>query len=77
MRIQEFDALTADEMQIFVDRSMGKPNGQLGSLQAKLGVLESRYEMSTDTMLSRFRSGQLRETAEIARWLVLAQARGE
>lgn len=43
-------------------------------MEARLRRYEMTYEMSTETMLDRWRRGELEETAEIARWLFLASA---
>lgn len=50
-------------------------NAARRNLDARIREYEVRYEMSTGDMLDRWRGGELRETAEIARWLLLASAR--
>lgn len=47
----------------------------LRDMEARLRRYEMTYEMSTETMLDRWRRGKLEETAEIASWLFLASAR--
>lgn len=46
----------------------------LRHMEARLRRYEMTYEMSTETMLDRWRRGELEETAEIASWLFLASA---
>jgi hypothetical protein len=58
-----------------VQRAKGKPNGQLKSLDAEIRGFEIRYEMSSDEMRAAFSRGEIRDTAEISRWLILLRAR--
>ena len=51
------------------------PNGQLAKLDAEIHQLEVRYGMTSDAMLSAFRDGTLKDTADLARWHVLLQVR--
>jgi ribosomal protein S4 len=44
-------------------------------LNARIRKLEMRYEMSSAQMRERLQDGSLKETAEIARWLLLLEAR--
>lgn len=46
-------------------------------LNKRLRKMERDHGMSTETMLSRWKSGELKDTPEIARWLFLASARGD
>ena len=59
-----------------VERSRQPPNGQLTALYEILGTFEAKYGMSTDDMIEKFRAGELEDTPDIARWLVLSKARG-
>ena len=52
---------------------MSKPNGV--GVEAEIRALEQRYEMTSETMRGRVRSGRL-DTADTARWLVLLDAVG-
>lgn len=51
-------------------REKGSP-----SLEARIRAFERRYEMTSEHLLARLRSGEQRETAEICEWLVLLAAR--
>ncbi|CAN5659551.1 hypothetical protein BH23GEM5_BH23GEM5_05370 [soil metagenome] len=44
-------------------------------LNARIRKLEMRYEMSSGEMRKRVQKGSMKETAEIARWLLLLEAR--
>ena len=50
-------------------------NGSDPLLNARIRQFEMRYEMSSDTMRERLRTGEIRETAEIAKWLFLLSLR--
>ena len=50
-------------------------NGQRAQLDARIREFELRYEMPFETMRERLRSGELDETAEIVRWLMILSAR--
>ena len=50
-------------------------NGQSAVLDARISDYELRYEMSSAVMRSRLKDGTLRETADIARWLMTLAAR--
>lgn len=49
-------------------------NGQRAELDARVREFELRYEMSSDVMRERLRSGELDEAAEIVRWLMTLSA---
>jgi hypothetical protein len=53
----------------------GKPNGQIKVLDAEIAEFEIRYEMSSEDMRAAFARGQVRDTADIANWLILLRAR--
>ena len=40
---------------------------------AKLKLLETQYGMTTAEMKAKFRAGDLEDTPDIARWLILAR----
>ena len=44
-------------------------------LNARIRKMEMRYEMPSTKMRELFRKGELKETAEIAHWLFLLNAR--
>jgi hypothetical protein len=46
-------------------------------LDAEIHELEVRYEMTSAAMRERWRRGELRDTADTSRWLVLLSARGD
>jgi molybdenum-dependent DNA-binding transcriptional regulator ModE len=55
-------------------RSGGSATGR-AVLQAKIRALECRYEMTSSEMLKKFRAREIRETAEISKWLFLISVR--
>lgn len=50
-------------------------NGQRAILDARIKEFEMKHEMSSATMRRRLREGTLKETADIARWLMIIAAR--
>jgi hypothetical protein len=50
-------------------------NGELQYLDEIIADLEKRYEMSSATMRERLVRGEIRETADIGKWLMLLDAR--
>ncbi len=52
-------------------------NGQTSRLDARIREFEVRFEMTSTELHERLRAGNLKETAEIAKWLFLLEARGE
>ncbi len=64
-REKTFEALTKAVLQ------PGEVPAWLKSLQD----LESRYEMSTDEMLRRWKAGLIEDTADTSRWMILASCR--
>jgi hypothetical protein len=58
-----------------VERAKGKPNGQIKALDAEIGEFEIRYQMTSDKMRAAFAKGEIRDTADIAKWLILLQVR--
>lgn len=46
-------------------------NGQLMDIEQRIRSFESRYEMTSQEMRGKFRSGDLKETMEICSWLML------
>ena len=77
VRLADLDGMTAQErdqlMGQLVNEATGPANGQLALVAARVKVFERRYEMSSDDLLERLRTGQQRETAEIAQWLFWLQ----
>ena len=58
-----------------VEKSKGKPNGQMKEIDASIRELEMRYEMSSAEMRAGFKAGTVRDTADISRWLMLLRVR--
>lgn len=76
VNLSRLTAMSADEREETIDELLSaSAEPTLRDLEARLRRYEMRYEMSTETMLDRWRRGELDETAEIARWLFLASAR--
>lgn len=50
-------------------------NGQSAVLDARIRFFEQQYEMTSDELHQRLRSGQQTETADVAKWLFLLEAR--
>ena len=58
-----------------VRSAKSRRNGQSAVLDARISDYELRYEMSSVDMRRRLKDGTLRETADIARWLMTLAAR--
>lgn len=58
-----------------VSSATSAPNGQLSRLDAEIRSYETRYEMTSQEMRARFKTGRIDDTAEIATWLLLLQVR--
>ncbi len=54
---------------------VGQPNGSLSAIDGQIRAFETRYEMSSDDMLARFKRREQSDTAEISRWMMLLSAR--
>ena len=52
-----------------------EPGEALVYLDERIAKFETRYEMSSATMRLRMSSGEMRETADICSWLMLAKMR--
>lgn len=52
----------------------GRANGS-SVLNSRIRTFELRYEMSSEKLRTKLRRGQIQETAEIAEWLFLLNAR--
>ena len=50
-------------------------SGQSAVLDARIRFFEQQYEMTSDELHQRLRSGQQTETADVAKWLFLLEAR--
>ena len=58
-----------------VRSAKSRRNEQSAVLDARISDYELRYEMSSGDMRRRLKDGTLRETADIARWLMTLAAR--
>jgi hypothetical protein len=58
-----------------VRSAKSRRNGQSAVLDARISDYELRYEMSSGDMRRKLKDGTLRETADIARWLMTLAAR--
>jgi len=75
----ELRALTPEQQQAklleFAGRRHIPANGQLERLEAEIREFEQRYELPSSDLAEALRTGKLRETAEVGRWLILVAAR--
>ncbi|HUY34787.1 MAG TPA: hypothetical protein VMV69_18725 [Pirellulales bacterium] len=53
------------------DRRLEPLNGDSEDLTRQISTFETRYEMSSDTMLNLCREGKIRETADVGTWMML------
>lgn len=51
------------------------PNGEVATVNEEIADFERIYEMSSDTLTQRLGRNQIKETAEINRWLMLLNLR--
>lgn len=77
VRLADLDGMTPekrDELLGQLIKEATRPaGGKLALVAAHITVFERRYEMSSGELLERLRTGQQRETAEIAQWLFWLQ----
>lgn len=52
-----------------VAEARGPANGHFAMAEARVRAFEQQYEMSSDELVERLRSGAQKETAEVAQWL--------
>ena len=73
IRLGELDTLTsaerADVLRKLVADASQPPNGHLAAARARVRDFERRYELSSEALIERLRTEEMRETAEIAEWL--------
>ena len=78
-RLSDLAAMTPAEQEVALDVLVAATRASNGTgsavLNARIRRFEERYEMPSDEMLRRLASGTLEETAEIAEWLFLLDAR--
>jgi hypothetical protein len=81
IRLKSYFAMSAPEreetLQSFLRAASVPRNGQTSLLDARIREFEVRFEMTSAELHQRLRDGSQRETAEIAKWLFLLEARGE
>lgn len=79
IRLSELARMTQGQQErvltALVRKAKAPRSGHVTELDRRLREFELRYEMSSDEMLERFARGELRDTADIARWSLLAHAR--
>ena len=61
----------------FVRSALAPRNGQASVLEARIREYEVRFEMTSAELHQGLRDGTQRETAEIAKWLFLLDARDD
>lgn len=71
MPVEDSDRVLAE----LVRSAKTSRNGQRAVLDARIKEFEIRHEMSSKVMHRRLADGTLKETAEIARWLLTLAAR--
>jgi len=80
MRLFDLAKLAESEQQVVVAnlarsaRAGGPPTNRM-VLRARIRAFEARYEMTSAEMLRKFRAGEIRETADISKWLFLISVR--
>lgn len=81
LTLSELRALSPAEKAARIAAFTGEPNaplnGELTELSGRISDFERRYEMSSETMRSRLRRGELKETADIGRWSMLVDLRDD
>lgn len=79
VKLTELGQMTQNEqaevLTELVASAQSKRNGQAAILSARIRTYEQRYEMSSSTLLAGLKHGGLKETADIATWLFLLNAR--
>ena len=58
-----------------VERARAPRNWQASVLTDKIRELEVRYEIDSTDMLKRLARGEMTDTADVSRWLILLRAR--
>ena len=75
IRIMDLARFTETERQVLlqgiVDEARAGAPGTEAAIRRRIRDYEIRYEMKSAEMLRRFRAGEIRETAELTKWLFL------
>ena len=74
LALSKLATMTEDEREKAFDRLRSQPNGD--GVRARIRELETRYEMSSSTMLVKWKRRELPDTADFSGWLVLLRAAG-
>lgn len=59
----------------FVRSAKGPPNDGLAALDAEIQMLETQHDVKSTDLRAAMRSGKVKDTGAVARWLVLLDAR--
>lgn len=68
------DAKQARLAQLAAARKMPL-NGEVAALESKIHAFETRYEMSSETLIEQFKNHTVKETADVCTWMMLLDAR--
>ena len=74
LALAQLATMNDEEREKAFERLRTTPNGD--GVRARIRELEARYEMSSATMLAKWRAGAMADTADVSRWLVLLRAAG-
>lgn len=79
MELRRFAELSTEERESFVDELSRKAtaprNGQAANIDARILAFENQYGITSDEMRRRFKSGEMRDTGDVSRWLMLLRVR--
>ena len=74
LALAELAAMNENERERAFELLRTTPSG--GGVRARIRELEARYEMNSADMLAKWKRGELPDTADMSRWLVLLRAAG-
>jgi len=76
MKLKEWARMSPTEqgnsLAEIVAASRAPRNGQMAWADARVAAYEKQYGMTTAVMRAKVRAGELEDTADIAKWLMLA-----
>jgi hypothetical protein len=79
VRDSELRKLSPDERRKvyaqLAEAAFATPNGEIEELNAELRSYEQRYELSSAHLVQALESGHLRETADVASWVITLRLR--
>lgn len=58
-----------------VEKACAKPNGGLTEIEDRIGEYERRYELRSEHLVAELKAGHMRETEDVASWLMLISVR--